>query len=60
LYEILEVSDAIRALIMKRANAGDIESLAMQEGMTTMLEDGLRKVTEGVTTVEEVLRVVKT
>ncbi len=60
LYEILEVSDAIRGLIMKRANAGDIEARAMADGMTTMLEDGLRKVTEGVTTVEEVLRVVKT
>ncbi len=56
-YEILEVSDAIRDLIMKNADAGAIAKLAIAEGMTTMFEDGVQKVLTGLTTMEEVIRV---
>ncbi|HEY1074647.1 MAG TPA: GspE/PulE family protein [Patescibacteria group bacterium] len=58
IYEVLLVDDAIREAIMRRANANEIVALAMQKGMTTMLQDGFRKALEGKTTVEEVLRVV--
>ncbi|MEK7105238.1 MAG: GspE/PulE family protein [Patescibacteria group bacterium] len=59
IFEVLEVSDKIRELITARANAAEITKVAIAEGMTTMLEDGIRKVTEGVTTLEEIMRVVR-
>jgi type II secretory ATPase GspE/PulE/Tfp pilus assembly ATPase PilB-like protein len=57
-FEVLEVDDGIRDLIMKNANAAAITARAVESGMTTMFEDGMEKVRAGVTTVEEVLRVV--
>ncbi|MBI4160257.1 type II/IV secretion system protein [Candidatus Wolfebacteria bacterium] len=58
IYEVLEVTDAIREAIVNHMGAGEIKKLAIHEGMTTMLEDGFRKVKEGVTTIEEIIRVV--
>ncbi|MBI5147885.1 MAG: type II/IV secretion system protein [Parcubacteria group bacterium] len=57
IHEILEIDDAIRNLIMKRANASEIKEAAVKKGMTTMLEDGLEKASRGLTTIEEILRV---
>ena len=57
ILEFLIMSDRIRALVLKHADAGDIEDQARSEGMLTMYEDGLRKVLAGQTTIEEVLRV---
>lgn len=57
IYEALEVSETIKHLIMKRASSDEIEKKAREEGMITMLEDGVLKAAEGVTTLEEVLRV---
>jgi type II secretory ATPase GspE/PulE/Tfp pilus assembly ATPase PilB-like protein len=59
IYEILEVNDIIREAIMKRINASEIKKLAQKNGMTTMIEDGFRKAKLGVTTIEEILRVVR-
>lgn len=59
LYEVLEVTKAIRELIVKKMDSDAILVKAKEEGMTTMLDDGLIKVTQGITTVEEVLRVTK-
>lgn len=56
-FEVMEISDSLRKLITQKANADDLKTQAVAEGMTTMLEDGLDKVTKGVTTLEEVLRV---
>lgn len=56
--EVLEVNDEIRELIMVHANANQIKDVAVKKGMTTMLQDGLRKAAEGVTTIEEVLRII--
>ncbi len=56
IFEVLIISETIRDLIMKRANADQIRQQAIQEGMKTMMEDGIRKVLAGVTTIEEVLR----
>ena len=55
--ELLVVDDRIRELIMNRAPANVIRNLAIQNGMATLRDDGLRKALEGLTTVEEVLRV---
>lgn len=58
-FEVLEVSESIKELIVTKSDADMIAKKAVTEGMTTMLEDGLEKVANGVTTVEEVLRVTK-
>ncbi|MEE8338732.1 MAG: type II secretion system ATPase GspE [Xanthomonadales bacterium] len=57
ILELLQMTDAIRRLIMQKATSGEIHELAVQEGMRTMYQDGLLKCLRGVTTIEEVLRV---
>ncbi len=57
IFELLEMEDNIRDLIMKNANAKEIQKQAVLNGMSTMLEDGVRKALEGITTIDEVLRV---
>ncbi|OIO46665.1 MAG: hypothetical protein AUJ28_02090 [Parcubacteria group bacterium CG1_02_37_51] len=59
IYEVLEVTPAIKEMIMQRANADEIKVQAIKEGMTTILEDGIQKVASGQTTIEEILRVSK-
>ena len=56
--EVLKVSESVKELIMKDATAGNIEKQAQEEGMLTMIEDGIFKAVQGLTTIEEVLRVV--
>lgn len=58
IYEIMDATDAIRESIIARASAADLKKIAIHEGMTTMLEDGIRKALQGLTTVEEILRVI--
>ncbi len=58
-FEVLEVTDEIRELIIKNAAADVIKAQAVKEGMKTMFDDALQKVWNGKTTVEEMLRVVK-
>jgi len=58
IYEVLEMSEKVRHMIMQRANADMIRKAAAEDGMTTMLEDGLRKASEGLTSIAEVLRVI--
>jgi len=58
-FEVLEVSRTIRELIVKRSDSDVIAAKAIEEGMTTMLDDGLDKVIKGITTIEEVLRVTR-
>ena len=57
IYEILAVTDAIRQMIVDRASAADIKTLALEHGMRTLRTDGWRKALAGVTTLEEVIRV---
>ena len=57
ILELLALSDPIRRLIMNHATAGEIQDKAVSEGMRTMYQDGLKKCLEGVTTLDEVLRV---
>lgn len=56
--EIIVITDAIREEIMKRSTSEDIKKVAQKEGMKTLREDGYEKIKEGITTVEEILRVV--
>ncbi len=57
-YELLVVTDRVRELVVRRAPANEIREAARAEGFRTMRDDGIRKVLEGVTTIEEILRVV--
>ncbi len=57
IIEFLVMTDPIRKLIMAHEEAGAIQKLAIEEGMTTLYENGLTKVLQGVTTLEEVMRV---
>ena len=60
IFEVIEVSKNIRKLINEKCDASTIWKEAVKEGMTTMLDDGLRKCLKGETTIEEVLRVTRT
>ncbi len=55
IFEVIMVGDAIRELIVRRASAAAVKDEAVKQGMTTMLEDGLSKVFQGMTTTEELL-----
>jgi len=57
IIEFLPMTDPLRKLIMGHEEAGAIQKLAIAEGMQTLYENGLVKVTQGVTTLEEVMRV---
>jgi type II secretion system protein E len=57
LFEILPVTEEVRRLILDHQSAGVIKTQAMSEGMTTLRQDGWRKVLQGQTTIEEVIRV---
>jgi len=58
IYETIETTGAVRDLIMKRATADQIQEQAQKEGMRTMVEDGLVKAAQGITSIEEILRVI--
>jgi len=56
LFEVMEINDAIRDIILKKGQPREIKAVAMQEGMITLRGSGLIKIKEGITSVEEVLR----
>jgi type IV pilus assembly protein PilB len=56
LYEVMEISEGIRDLIMVGATAVEIKRKALEEGMLTLRLSGLEKIKAGITTIEEVLR----
>ena len=60
IYEVLEISEPIEKLISSSASTETIQRKAKEDGMANMLEDGLIKVIQGLTSIEEVLRVTKT
>lgn len=59
IFEVMVINDKLREVITEQQNAEEIKQLAIKHGMTTMMEDGLKKITQGLTTLEEVLRVAK-
>lgn len=59
IFEVLDVTDKISRMIMESVTAQDIENEAKENGMITMIQDGFLKVLEGITSIEEVLRVSK-
>jgi general secretion pathway protein E len=57
IFEVMKMTDAIAKLTMERADTAVITKEAIKEGMTTLVQDGIRKIEQGLTTVEEVLAV---
>ena len=57
IYELLVIDDDVRKLILAHASTQEIRERAIELGMTTLRQDGWRKILEGVTTVEEIIRV---
>jgi general secretion pathway protein E len=57
IFEMMEMNDELRRLIMRNADAAEITAAARRNGMRTLREDGWMKVRQGVTTADEVLRV---
>ena len=56
MIEVLPMSDRLRALVLRHAEAKELARAAVEDGMRTMFEDGVAKALEGVTTLEEVVR----
>lgn len=57
IYEIMVLDEEIQNLILKTQDSHQIQNQAVQKGMTTLREDGVEKILNGITTIEEVLRV---
>ncbi|MBU0661183.1 type II/IV secretion system protein [Patescibacteria group bacterium] len=60
IFEVLEMSEGIRPFVVNQGSSDEIKEQAIKEGMITLLEDGMDKVFNGVTTLEEILRVAET
>lgn len=58
IYEVLEMSEKIKQLVMQRQNSAQIQQAAIAEGMTTMISDGIKKAAAGLTSIAEVVRVI--
>jgi type IV pilus assembly protein PilB len=59
IFEVMEISDNVAKMVSARADSNEIEKKAREEGMIKMLEDGMVKVLQGTTSIEEILRVTK-
>jgi type IV pilus assembly protein PilB len=59
IFEVLKINDQIAKLINSKVTSAEIEKGGIKDGMTTMMEDGLIKAAQGITTIEEVIRVTK-
>jgi len=59
IFEVLEIDDDLKSLIIKTQDAGPIRKLAKEKGFFTMMEDGIRKIIKGITTPQEVISVIK-
>jgi len=59
IFEMIKVDDSIRKMIVSRKDASFIRDACIKNGMKTMLDDGLEKVINGITTIDEVLRVIR-
>jgi general secretion pathway protein E len=59
ILEFLTVSDPVRRLVIRGADATEIQTAAIEAGMRTMYDDGIRKALSGITSIEEVVRVTR-
>jgi len=59
IYEVMEITETIVELMLANKSSGEIERKGIEEGMVTLMQDGVLKALEGLTTIEEVLRVAR-
>ncbi len=59
IYEALEINKEISELILKNVNINEIKKAAEKQGMISIVEDGFIKAKNGITTIEEIMRVTK-
>src|ERR1700745_871302 len=60
IYEVCLITEPMRKLVMKKRDGGELKQCAVAEGMETLRQDGWRRVAQGKTTIEEVVRVTQT
>ncbi|MBW2100996.1 MAG: type II secretion system ATPase GspE, partial [Deltaproteobacteria bacterium] len=60
IYEIMVLDDALKNMMLKTYDSDRIKKEALKQGMVTLRQDGIQKILEGVTTIEEILRVTQT
>jgi len=58
IYELLTMNEEIRRLVLQRASTAEINKAAVSMGMVTLRQDGLHKVKQGITSIEEIMRVI--
>jgi type IV pilus assembly protein PilB len=58
IHEVLEISPTLKEMVMADKTGDELEAQARKEGMLTMIEDGIFKAAQGLTSIEEVLRVI--
>lgn len=59
IFEVLEIDDSIRKMISQKASSDELDKVARERGMISMVEDGFIKAAQGITSLEEILRVTK-
>ena len=59
IFEVMLIDDRLRLAIIDKKDAEEIKNIAIEQGMSTMVDDGLEKIKMGMTTIDELLRVVK-
>jgi type IV pilus assembly protein PilB len=57
IHEVMAMNDALREMVLKGASGYEIKQAAMENGMKTLRQDGLEKVAQGITTLEEILKI---
>ena len=60
IYEVMELNDELKKAVIEGKTADELEDIAIKTGMTTMLENGIEKALSGITSLEEIIRVIKT
>ena len=56
MFELFEVTEPIKDMVLRKASSSELKKQAVVEGMMTLRQSGVRKVQSGVTTAEEILR----
>jgi type IV pilus assembly protein PilB len=56
LYEVMEITDELREMVLCGASSLELKNKALEQGMISLRKSGLRKIRDGMTTVEEVVR----
>ena len=59
IYEVFEITEPVQKLITQNATEETLQNKAREDGMVTMVEDGFAKIVQGLTSIEEVMRVTK-